>query len=452
MSSLRSSLQGRASLGALTALGSAFAQGGGVSPRTSTLRVATFGDSTSDFSSKSTTNTTAWDEAFSSGTTQITRRQEKLLTAALYGQTFMVGNGGIGGQRTQQMLDRSLAASSATRKAMEDIIALAPDVVLLRGGSINDLTFFTPPITQQNINDMVARHKTIIDTFANAGIWVISAGIYGYSAATNTAQVQAAIVNFNAQIAAYSRSRFRFIDINGITHDGTGAFKSGISADGTHLQNKGGYLVAQMEAAVLRSIFGVSSGLRYAGVNVIPNADLLATTTNAIGTVGNGWAVGATNLTRANCKVETINGVLMQTGEFTPTADGAIGSIAVPFGVSGGSPTIPLVVGDVYGVEVDIYLAGLAGAPPPAGQFFSRLSLFQTGNVIRNIYGPVEPAFGDAYPEAIQLHANLEPITIQAASANLTTSSDLKVNFTMGTAGDRTPFKLGFNARMVKLN
>lgn len=428
--------------------------GAGVGVRTTPLRITTFGDSTADFFGlNGNTDVSAWAYEFTAGTQQVTKRFEKTLVDHLYGQSFKVGNGGIGGQTTVQMLARSGLGASATRKAMEDVIALAPDVVLLRL-PINDLTGFTPPIVQANLDALYARIKTMIDTFADAGIWVLSTGGYGYSGATNTAQVRAAIVTINAMMAAYSRPRFRFIDINGITHDGTGAFIAGISGDGTHLQNRGGIVVAKLEAAALRSIFGTPLGPRYPGTNVIPNADLSASGSQAYGIVGTGWSVGVTNGTRANAKIETIGGVLMQTCEYTPTADNCIGQIGIPFGVFGATPTIVIAAGEIYGLEADLYVAGVGGGAPPAGGFNQRMELF-TGTP-RNLYGPLETAFNDSVGEVFQGKVIFEPITIPdfgGNPANLTSNCRWLTSLTAGLTGDRTPFKMGIgNPRMVKLN
>lgn len=418
------------------------------------LRIATFGDSTANFFSANTTDTSAWNIAFGAGTTQVWRRQEKMMTALLYGQAFVVANGGVSGETTTQMLARSSAGASSSRKAIEDVIALSPDVVLLRGGSINDLTALSSPIDQEDVDAIVASHKQIIDAFADEGIWVLDSGIYGYSGATNTTEVRAAIVTLNAALAAYSRSHFRFIDPTDVTHDGTGAFKSGISNDGTHLNNLGGYLIAKLEAAALRNIFGTPVGPRYAGDNVIPNADLSASGSQAYGTLGTGWNVQASSATRANAKIETINGVQMQTCEFTPTADSASATIFVPFGVYGATPTIEIEAAQVYGLEADIYVGGLAGAAPPVSQIYMRMELF-TGTP-RNIYGPMEFAFTTAYPEPLVGKVNFEPITIPdfgGDPANLTSNCRWILTLVMTTALDRTPFKLGIgNPRMVLLS
>ena len=328
---------------------------------------------------------------------------------------------------------------------MEDVIALSPDVVILRAG-INGL------VGGQSAADEFARFQTIISTFADAGIWVLGTGPYGYDAVSNQAAARAGLVELNTLLAGYSRSRFRYINCAGVTYDAsTGAFLSGMSGDLTHLNPKGGYLVAELEAAALTSIFGAPDGPRYPGTNVIPNADLSASGSVAYGTLATGWLIGVANGTRANAKIETINGVLMQTCEITPTADNCLGSIDIPFGVFGGSPTIPIVAGDIYGLECDIYFAALDGGPPPFGSFGTRMDL-RTAS-FRNLYTPNSNAFDASMPEAYLGKAVFEPIHFGANSADLTSNTKWSNSFNAGKSGDRTPFKIGTgNARMVKLN
>lgn len=420
-------------------------QGVGEPSRTTPLRIATYGDSTADFYSLTTNlDVSAWNVPFAAGTTQVTRRQEKTLVAGLYGQAFMVANGGVSGETTAKMLSRSSAGPGASRKSMEDVIALSPHVVLLRAG-INSLTQGASAAT------VIADLKTIIDTFTAAGIWVVYSGIYGYSGETDTANVRTKLLAVNADLSAYSRAKYRYVDLSGVTQDGTGAYISGISADGTHLGNKGGIAVAKKEAAALRSIFGAAVGPRYAGTNVIPNADLSAFGSQSYGTVGTGWSTSATNGTRANAKIETIDSVLMQTVEVTPTANSCICRIYVPFGVYGASPSIVISAGQVYGFEADIYIAGLGGEAPPAGSYTHRIELF-TGTP-RNLYGPAEPGFTDTLGEAVHFRTIWEPTTIPdfgGNQANLTSDCHWVFTGTFGLSGDRTPFKIGVgNPRMV---
>lgn len=420
----------------------------GVGVRTTPLRIATFGDSTGDyFALNDNTDVSAWDYEFTAGTQQVTRQQSKTLVAALYGQAFMIANGGIGGQSTSAMIARSSGGASATRKAMEDIIALAPDVVLLRAG-INDLKGL------ETAAATFGRMKTIIDTFADAGIWVVCTGLYGYDEAADQVAIRAALVSLNAMLAAYSRSKYEYIETSGVTHDGTGAFISGMDADDLHLSNKGGLAIAKRENTVLRGLFGQPASERFPGANVIPNANLAASGSQAFGTVGTqGWAVSATNTTRANAKIETIDGVVMQTCEFTPTADNGLGQIFIPYGVFGASPTIIIAAGEVWGYEVDFYIAGLDGTAPPNGYLFSRMELF-TGTP-RNLYGPMESNFTPSLGEALHGKAIWEPVTIPdfgGSQANLTSSCRWQFAYTAGISGDRTPFKMGVGApRMVRL-
>lgn len=421
--------------------------------RTTPLRIATFGDSTAMVSSLSRTDVSAWDVAFRAGTNNTTHKIETALVLALYSQAYLVGDGGIGGQTAATMLARSGNSPSSTRKAIEDIIALSPDVVLLRGGSINDFVGFRAPITQANINSVVANHLLIISAFNSAGIYVIDCGIYGYSGATNTSQVQAAILNFNSQLAGRSGGLYKFIDIRGVTCDPTtGAYLRGISSDGAHLGNGGGFAVGKLEVAELVAKFGTPAGTRYVGANAVSNFNLTQFGLQAYGTLGDGWQLIANSTTRANANIETIGGITYQTCEFTPTADAGNGQVKAPFRLNGASPDIAISAGQIYGLEFDFIIAGLNWGAPPAGSFLARMDIVE--GTSRNNYTALLDGSNDALGGFVMGHAIFPPIAIPdfgGTQVNIT-ASEFLLSFTLSTANDRTPFKLGLgNPRMVLL-
>lgn len=419
-----------------------------VPDRTSPVRVATFGDSTANVGAGNTDYGVLTAPFPASGATSLSGEWAKFGLHQYYPPARIVANGGISGETTAQMLARDTAAYSAARKAITDILNLSPDVVLLRAGSINDLA---GTVTPANIDSVVAAtfaaHVEIIERLLSGGVYVIDEGIFGYSGvAANPDTVRVALMRLNAMYKTYAETSGRaicYLDLTGIVRDSAGNYLPNVSNDGTHLNMLGGELLSELEGKTLQGLFGYPSAITYPGNNLIANPMLAITTDQAWGKVATGYSLVPTNASRANAKIETINGIRMQTTEFTPNAVGASVTAYLPF-----DPTVMgIVANDIFGMEMYWMIEALDGgiAPTPS-------SIYVRGDIYKNAAGRV--VFEDRssimapFAKTREMRHSAMRIQIQEPSANLTTGSVFSLLF---TTNDMRPFKLGVGgARFVK--
>jgi hypothetical protein len=344
-----------------------------VGPVTS-LRVATFGDSTADFGSvRSDANATdqqVCDIALGTGTTVVSRTTTKWQLNRFYPAARLIANGGIGGNTTTQMIAREAAVASTTRKSILDVVNLTPDLVICRCGSINDIIAFSFPATEIQIQGVVDRHMQIIDTFISNGVRVLDEGIAGYDS-TNFAAIRPVLIEVNNRIqiaCTTSRSRLNFVKFMnpvGITCDATGAFLTGCTNDNIHLSYYGQYRVAQAEAAVVTNWFGESRNIQFSGVNLMGSQSQFPTSANGgFGPIPTGFSWTPTQCTRQNATIEQKYGQRWATCEVV--ASGATPSLqcVLPFGIwAAASPQIPIVTDGEYNIEVDVFIESLDGTP-----------------------------------------------------------------------------------------
>lgn len=217
------------------------------------LRVGTFGDSTANICGSSGIGKTDMENLAEtipiSGTT----------TAAIQGTLGTlsgrlpfeyVANGGWSGQTTTQFLARSTNAASATRRALPDVMARNIDILEMNGGSINDISSVTS-YNEATLDLVVDRHRQCVEFFTRAGIPVIDMGIYGYSATSTYADIiRQSLLYINARIAALASNDelWLYIEPSGVSHDGTGAWKTNYSSDGVHPSELGAYYIGTAKA------------------------------------------------------------------------------------------------------------------------------------------------------------------------------------------------------------
>ncbi len=266
--------------------GSSGGQGGANPPvdntKVKTLRVATFGDSTADATSLESQDVSLF-QANLQGHQIIESRKYQL--SFYYPAAYLVGNGGIGGETTKTMLHRDVKAISTRRKSTEDIIALKPQVILFRGGSINDL----PNVNSNNrgviVNETYKNHITLVERFTNANLPVLDSGIFGYSFPkggtsvsgydkADPTQVRLALTQLNKRYRDYAKThdKVHFIDPVGTVSDLTGKYFPKMTEDGIHLSLQGSLAMAEKEAQVVTKIFGAPAEKAFekGGVNNYP--------------------------------------------------------------------------------------------------------------------------------------------------------------------------------------
>lgn len=438
------------------------ALGGGVLPLRSTpVRVGTLGDSTANIGTLS--SPTSQDISLvtapfpASGRTSLGLDSNKWLLGHIYPMAYPVANCGISGESSAQIVARDNLSATTTRRAISDLINLRPDVVLLRGGSINDLMGLSAGQVAAQVAASYANHVAIISRLLTSSAVVIDEGIYGFSNGTaNTAADQAAtrsaLTQLNAlfkAFAANSAGRVVFIDpIESGISDATGAYINGASTDGTHLGTYGQYLNAVSEAAILTKRFGPSAKVRYPGVNLIANSLMSATGSQAYGTVATGYIIGASNSTRQNAKVEIINGVPFQTCEYVGTSNPNSGSIYMPLSIA----TMGISANDQFGFEFSYLVQGVSSSilPTPTTSLACRLEVRKTSNgiVACDMLQPSQ-AGSIPIPGGWMGRCVFNPIQIPEASASI----DLSNLFISFDTTELATYKLGVSEpRMVKLN
>jgi hypothetical protein len=429
----------------------AASNGVNIRKRTIPIRVATFGDSTANLTSQAGHDLTVLTGVFpGSGTTVLGINNDKFALPMFYPQVYLVGNGGISGQSTATMIARDTLAASATRKAITDIINLKPDVVLLRGGSINDITTVTAGTLAATVTATYNNHVTIINRLLSAGIVVVDSGIYGYSGAgaTDVVSTKSAITQLNTLFAAFAATlpnRVIFLDWIGTIADNTGTYLTGMSNDGTHLSQWAALIAGQAEANALVPLFGVSSNNRFPGTNIVTNALFANTASQSWGTLATGLSITASNATRQNAKIEVIDGREWQTVELVSTAASSSCTITIPF-----DPTVlGIAVNDIYGFEVDVLLKGVTNAYPPVATGFNcRVDLYKSA-AGRLVFDSINPVLPNGLLGTLQGKVIVGPIQFPEPSANLTTSSSFYVTF---VTNDVVTWKLGISMpRIVKL-
>lgn len=433
--------------------------------RSTPVKVALFGDSQSspgELTSPISHDYRAITAAnWQNGLVQFTSSFNKWSTGALYPQAYVVFGGGIGGQTSTDMLTRDALATSINRRAIRDMLDFDPDVVIWRGASINNLVGIT---TQAGLATTVAATMAddaeIAARFALAGLPVLVVGIYGYSGTVGNpypgdpALIRQALVqvNDNLRRLAIAYPNFIYIDPVGIVSDAAGNFLSsryygsnGIDV-GVHLADLGGYLMSQAEATALTKLFGPSANARYRGVNLVADPLMItAPVSQSFGTVAAGYTIGASNASRANAKIELMNGKKMQTVEITATAAAGSGTIVLPFNptATGLNPAI----GDTYGIEFDVYVAPIT--PTAINGNVARLDIRDSVGSGRILF-EMAPGYDNVLDRPISRHVVIPPVKFGDTGANLTTASELRFGVNNLALGET--MKLGVGGyRIVKL-
>jgi len=432
--------------------------------RTTPLRVATFGDSTANCGTvQSPANqdmTKAISSAWQSGTVQLSTTVDKWALGMTYPLAYLVCNGGVSGDNTTAMLARDQAAASVTRKAITDVINSAPHVVLLRGGSINDIVTVTAGTLSATVASVFARHCQIIQRFMSANIPVVDEGIYGYSGVpTDLASTRSAILQLNALFASYASQyagKVTFVSPLGVVSDSTGAYLANMSTDGTHLTTWGQYMMAAQEANALTTLFGMSANTRYQGVNNYANSLFANTGTKGYGTVATGIAVANTSCTLSNAQVQVINGKPFQTCDVTITGASSNAQLTMSYDPTATAVGMvaPMAIssGDIWGFEFDIYIAPLSGVLNLVSSGMNaRVDTRDSIGSGRVLVDMLVPGLAATIYGPFTGHIAFPPLVYGDVSANLTTASVFSIIVSPSdTSGS---YRIGVSQpRIVKLN
>lgn len=434
------------------------------------LRVATFGPSTADFGTvraTAATDQTVCDVPIGTTTTTVSRLRHKIALQMFYPAANLVANGGISGQNTTQTIAREGLAASSTRKSIQDVIDLTPDVILYRCSGINNLIGMTAANTQADIDAIYNDHIYILDALLSSGAYVIDAGIYGYDAtngvppsAQNLAWIRSAIVQLNSRYAAAVASRVNcdFINPVGMTCNTDGSFLPACTpaADGTHLTPFAQYREGIAEAKLLTARFGASAKNRFfIGPNLLGSlAQFVTGATSGVGFTASGFSWVASNCVRSGGKVETINGKRYHTMIATPTAQNGYININCPAGFnSGNSIPIPIVAGGTYGFEADVIVKSLDGSPLDSTvDVFPRLDFRNSGGgrLVVDVSSTQVQSGYSLDSSTLEVHGAFPPVTLSDGSGTLTSASMWYYQILLGAT---QPVKVGVaNPRIVRLS
>lgn len=168
----------------------------------------------------------------------------------LGGGVRFVADGGIPGQTTAEMLNRSVAAYATNRRSLFDVAKIAPRVCLLIGGlSINDLQSLADGSLDSAADPTITNAKRIIKTAAKYHETVIYTTFLGFHNPAFTDSRNATIRRIMAYaadaISAYASTfkNVRVVDMRGLTcyhdftwipgmYDATGSVYLHLSTDG----------------------------------------------------------------------------------------------------------------------------------------------------------------------------------------------------------------------------
>ena len=429
--------------------------GGGVYPlggrRSTPVRVATFGDSTATYGSHGGV-ANAYEQTYLTIAAALATNDlrigngNKLLLQTVYPNCIIVGQGGISGNTTSDMIARGGSAAAATRNAITDILATAPDVILFRGASINDITglSLTTNITSGQLSAIVSRHMRIALDLRGGGGFVIDEGCAGFSGASgvvpaNILFVQDAVVKLNAAIAsaidALGLQDLVFLSPYGVTANTNGSFITGATptADLTHLSYAGQYWLAQAEAVLLARFFGQPKNQSYLGQNLL---DTLAYWAIG-GALPTGFAWGTANCSTTGTAIEyDLNGQVCARGYTGATSASAYVTFALPFNIytAAPAPAITVLSGNKYAVEVDYEVSTRDGSNmAPAFSVIARVNLqnSSSGRAMIDFGAPtVTGDAGDFGVSTIKGHSALA-FQINDVTANLTSSCSARLLFNL---------------------
>jgi len=344
-----------------------------------------------------------------------------------------------------------MLARIPARKSMKDALDLAPDVVILRAGSPNDLGSVTSGTWQATADATYLNHRILVSRAISGGAIVIDEGCYGYgdgasATATDPAATRLAMLYLNGLYKAHAATlpgRVFFLDpqVAGIQQT-DGKYVAEMTADGVHLSIAGGRKIAVQEAAILTSVFGPSSGVRYPGANMIANSMFqdssagLATGLTLPSPTNGAWSGSA---------IEFINGQNWQTSVFTPTASAAIGYMSIYSMIT--SVITAATINDVFGLEFDVMISGIGSVPVPTSAY-GQLDISKTANGRIFEYSTVGY---DSSTDIFYCHLVFQPLQlIDVTSIAVNGTSGAGLVYKTDTVA---PVKIGIsNPRLVKLN
>lgn len=435
-----------------------------------TLKIATFGDSKSNLNSANF-DMRFIDVNFNGGTQSFQRYScKKSNVEKYYPNCWVMGNGGVSGETVQAMVARGGAAATTTRKSMDDIISLSPDVVIIKGGSINNLMAVTDATLANVVAKDMQYHAYILNYFLNnSNAIILDWGTEGFRVGVNGAvsesATQKAVVLLNNMIKAFCSKNTRTvymdptvnIDGFGVIGNVDGTWYSELMSplvDGTHNGVVAAHLASMQEAKAIATIFGDSKKYRFSGVNLLSNPSLLLPYSgNVFGPTPAGWSAVGNNATLTNAQVDMTGDSLTYGVDVTPIVSGAGNAyVTIPFKPS----SYAIASGDYVGFECDVDIVGYNNVLD-LKKVNLRIDIRQVvggGRIVLDDYmveanetNGIFTQFGNRLAGKMQCG----PLRINDSSSNLNDATS-QLSFTMDLNG-LNPVRLRLsNARFVKLS
>lgn len=384
-----------------------------------TLRIATFGDSTANVSPLEH-DIQVFKAELSKPLSKGLIESNKYQVPFYYPAAYLVANGGISGENTTRMLARDEKNPTPQRKATEDIIALKPQVILFRGGSINNLPAVTADNMAVMVEDIYKEHITLIEKFTidGVGIPVLDAGILGYSlpkgsthptgySKSDPDQVRLALVALNKRYKDYAKTndKVTFIDPMGVVSDLNGRYFDKMTRDGIHPSVQGALAMAKAEADALRKLFGPSevSSFEKGGSNLYP--EISSTETKQDKELFSIWSNKATRTT----SIETIDNKKYQF--LSLESNSANGSGGVKVSLS--SVIDSLEMGKTYGISADIIIENLSADVSGGIEFDLSTRLDLNNNEKRYVLESLSGTFKD-FNKQLKGRIEFQPLKLES--------------------------------------
>lgn len=426
--------------------------GDGFFQRIGAVRVAMFGDSTASIGSRGSP-TDYTDQEYmtvAAGTTTTTGYNgatSKFLLDTQYAGAIYVANAGWSGQTTADMMGRDGNAAAPNRRAINDIAAKTPHVILFRGASINDvfglnLSTYITPVQLQAIVD---RHINLWRKLRHTGAYVLDEGCAGYDATNgvppaNQAYIRDAVVRLNAAFEAWhtQNNTKSWLSPVGVTCNADGSFITGVtgSGDGTHLSYGGQYRLAKAEARRISAMLGLAPGCAYTGANLLDTLSQFVVG----GSLPTGYVWTGVNCSSTSpaIEIDPTTGEICIATDVTSLTAGAQMVINLPFNIYSGAPAPAITVtsGMKLGIEFDWSVETKDGSNIGPGFYSaSRVDVRNSGGGRAYVdWGrpSVVGDQGDLGVSRIDAHT-AHAVVINDVTANLTSSSAVRVAVNLPT-------------------
>jgi hypothetical protein len=417
------------------------------------LRVAVFGDSTANVGRISDSIAVPVNAVVATGTDTVGISEfAAWALPTQYPMAQLIGHFGIDGQDTLLMLAADCTAPyTGQPMSIQDLVNAAPDLVILRGGSINDVKDVSAATATTAISNCITRHREILSRMVAGGLKVLDCGIFGYGDGplannSNPTVARNALLQVNAALATMAGEfggAVRYISPLNTLHDSTGKYLAGMTIDGLHLSLPGGLALAKLEADAIAAWLGAGTATAYPGTNLMLNAAM--TSTDVPGVTPTGFSATGSNAAVSNQLVETIGGKTF----FTTRAGLPSGSSSVvmrlPFKLAG------LAANEVIGCEFDFFCERLSGSTPRLTEFDARQRYVWAGGTITH-YAGYSARATSATTASLSGRVVFLPFKLPASGATFDNAnqSELWLNLGFGTSASSV-VKVGVgNPRLVR--